>query len=1061
MNGQRTEATPRSGLRLTGRLLLAQVVVWALLMAGLASAAWWWTDRQAQRELGAAEETVRALAADALTDPVRQAQRELVSSLLRALTAHPAVCYAAAYDAQGQLVGRRTAPRERRCQPAAVGEPGSRASVRFGEVELGPPDKRVGRVELGFATSPYSRSQAQSLAAVLLVLTLALGASFMISVAVARWLLGPLRRLVARSEALAAGRSEHGDASGAERAGRGARDTVEHVLDLLNGLRDTAREAERGRDLVASVLEALPNGLLVLDRDLRVKLCNGAACGLLGRTADELVGLPLEELMASEGDGAAEVGEQLVPPGRAPSQQLRVALRMPEGTSIPASVSAARVPGQGPHHDLVVTALDLSAFNRLKAELTSTRDALRSAEGERRQTEQALHQSKRSADLALQARAQFLANMSHELRTPLNGVLGLAELLGSTPLDPTQHRYVAGIEDSARALLAQVSDVLDFAALQAGGLRVAAEPFSPAELVESTASAFARQAADRGLELLVVLGDELPPEVLGDRDRLRHVVRNLLSNALKFTTRGEVVVGAEATPVGPGGAGGVELRLSVADTGVGIDPAEQRTIFEAFVQADGSASRPFGGAGLGLTIAARLVRHMGGRIWLDSMPGQGSTFHVQMRLPLPAGQPALPTQPVLLTGLRALVIDDNGSARELLERLLAGWGVGAATAADEAQALELAARSDERFDVLLLDEDLPGRGGAELARALAERPACARARLILLRARHPRADGATPGGRGADAVVRKPVLRAELLDALLGGRNGSSLAARGVKSAGTLAGAPPRTAVAGGTVLLAEDNPVNRLLAQRVLERAGHTVVTVSDGREALRTLLGRSFDLAVLDVQMPGLSGLEVAQQLRQSEEGGSQRLPVLALTAHGMKGDRERCLQAGMDDYLAKPVRSQELIRTVSKLIQQPAAPSTPADPSEATTASGVPPRPKPEDVVDWPSVLRRCMGDEGLAGELAAIFVQETPRLRALLRSALDGANRSDVEYAAHTLKGMASNVSAEAARQAGLAMELAARGGEPFERLEALSAEVERSFDQVSAQLGRRRQRAAAE
>ena len=797
--------------------------------------------------------------------------------------------------------------------------------------------------------------------------------------------------------------------------------TVTASRDALDREITERNRAETELRRLATIVEQAAEGIAVADLNGNITFVNAAWARMHGYTADELLGkslsvfhteeqlqrdvIPFNQETKTKGHAGGEVGHV-----------------RKDGTTFPTYMTTTLLRDQaGEPTGLAGFATDISELKQAEEKLIETRrkseKAGRELADSNLQLKQAIMRTKemaRQADVATMAKSEFLANMSHEIRTPMNGILGMTDLLLGTPLTPEQQEYLDMVKGSAEGLLTLLNDILDFSKIEAGKLEMASVDFRLRDGLGDALRALAMPAHEKGLELAYHVDADVPDALVGDPARLRQVVVNLIGNAVKFTEEGEVVLRVE---MDSDDDRDVRLHFSVSDTGIGIPQEKRRLIFEAFSQADGSTTRRFGGTGLGLTISSQLVGMMEGHIWVESPAkpktvdagGPGSTFHFTARFGHGLCQEqTLPADMDELEGLPVLVVDDNATNRRILEEMLRNWRMSPAAVpgADEAlEAMTQARDAGVPFRLILLDVNMPQKDGFAFAAEIRKNPEFADVVIIMLSSATRRGDTARGQELGIAAYRTKPVKESDLMDVIL--------TVFGARGAPQEEGPSPEEAPEGKArlrILLAEDNVVNQKLAQALLGRAGHAVVVVGNGERAFEAFTTEPFDLVLMDVQMPVMDGMKATARIRRHEQENGGHIPIVAMTAHSMKGDRERCIDAGMDGYIAKPIQSETLLAEIAKFLPE-------LETIEVDTVQVDTPRETAvEGPIDAADLLARVNGDRELLAELVELFRGDYPKLLEEIRSALGRGDAEALRHAAHTLKGAVGNFSAESAVEA---------------------------------------------
>ncbi len=805
-----------------------------------------------------------------------------------------------------------------------------------------------------------------------------------------------------------------------------SRNVTEHVRAEL--------ELARERDLLKTITDNIPDLIYVKDRAGRFITCNSALTKLLGlKSVDDLVGKTDYDFSPPEMACNYVADDQIVMRSGKPLIDQEETSQHTDGSRL--WLLTTKVPLTGPDGavmGMVGIGRDITARKLVSEELMA---------------------AKETADAANRAKSEFLANMSHEIRTPMNGIMGMTELLAGTQLANEQREFLGLVQQSADSLLRLLNDILDFSKIEAGRLELEEINFNLRDCIGKAIKLLTLKADDKGLELAGRIDPRIPNELIGDPGRLRQIIVNFVGNAIKFTHSGEVVVDVNPDDLS---ADKAVLHVTVRDTGIGIPKNKLQKIFEAFSQADTSTTRQFGGTGLGLSISSRLIEMMGGRVWVESEVGIGTTFHFLIHFGVAEDQtPRRPAELSKLAGTRVLVVDDNPTNRRILQEIMVLWNLEPVLAHDGFVALEAVKQSRDDgtpFGLILLDFHMPEMDGLEFAERLLEIEGAEYGPIVILSSSMSGMNSLRLRRCGIERYLTKPVIASELLDAMLGvlGESKSDILAPIIYEQPVQS--TPRK------ILLAEDGLVNQRVAMGFMAKWGHDVTLASNGREAVEAVNRERFDLVLMDIQMPEMNGYEATATIRASEMNTNRHLLIVAMTAGAMKGDREKCLAAGMDDYISKPFNPEDLQRVIETAPTGDCAPpaTSPPEPVQprllvVETAEPEPPVEEPSEKmgpaekVEWAEILRRTGGDEAMARELAAIYTQEAPILLNQIRIAIETGDAELLYRSAHTLKGASSYFGISNIIQAAAELELHGQGGD--------MAAAQTSFAQLSANADR--------
>lgn len=784
---------------------------------------------------------------------------------------------------------------------------------------------------------------------------------------------------------------------------------IRNVTELVN----TEAEIRRQKLFFEAVVENSPVAIVTLDNEYRIASCNSGFEALYGYTRDEVIGHKLDDLLVPKQhkEEAIAYTRQIIQHGskvHAFGQRQRK-----DGSLVEVEIFGVPVMIAGKAHGALAIYHDITELVRARKE----------------------------AEAADHAKSEFLANMSHEIRTPMNGIIGMIELALGTNLTTEQRDYLQIASESADALLSLLNDILDFAKIESQKLELDIIDFDMRSMVEGVVYSLAPRAHSKNIEIACLIHHDVPSLLKGDPGRLRQVLVNLVGNAIKFTEKGEIIVQVKTVSQNDTQA---RLKFSVTDTGIGVPLDRQAAIFDRFVQVDSSTTRRYGGSGLGLAICKQLVELMGGQIGVESSPGEGSTFWFSVNLEKQKKvRERQPTMPVELTGLKVLVVDDNQTNRMILTEILRQFGCRSEEAQNGVEALQMLQSSsteDDPYRLVLLDMQMPVMDGITTLEKIKLLPQTGNVPVIILTSMGQRGDAASLEGLGCAAYLLKPVRQVQLYEAIL------AVLRREISTQPV----SPQKIITRHTIseqkhqearlLLAEDNWVNQKMAVALLQKAGYSVDVVENGLLALEALRTKAYSLVLMDVQMPEMDGLEATRHIREEEKTASMpHTPIIAMTAHAMKGDRERCLQAGMDDYITKPLEPKSLFEVIEKWlsksetrIDQLALPK-----EKGKTYMGKTPPIKIEEV------MPRFGDDRAFFKELLGEFITELPERLQHLRLTLEKKDSQEIAHLAHSLKGVAAGFSAEELHRLAYDLEMSGRSG--------VLSEANKLIDQMEAQI----------
>ncbi|QDU46163.1 Signal transduction histidine-protein kinase BarA [Symmachiella dynata] len=809
-------------------------------------------------------------------------------------------------------------------------------------------------------------------------------------------------------------------------------------------VRDISQKSENSkyRARLAALVDSSYDAIIGIDIDGTINSWNLGAERVYGYREEETLGRTIDFLLPPDIEEETKVITEAIHSGRR-LEQFETIRKRKDGQLLSVSVTVSPIADEN--------GVDIGS-STIERDIT-----------ERKRQQKELFVAKEDAEKANRSRAEFLANVSHELRTPMNAIIGMTQIALGEKLTDDVEDYIRTANESAHSLLTLVNDILDFSKLESGKFTIENEPFHLREMLDVAIKPLSLHAFDKGLELACDVASNVPDELVGDTVRLKQVLTNLINNAVKFTDAGEVVVAVETLKKWPSK---VRLRFSVRDTGVGILPDDQRRILEPFTQVDASSTRRHGGTGLGLAICNQLLRLMGGKLSVESEPEKGSCLSFQVTLARQSIATRKPSEGLSLKQLQnlpVLVVDDNETNRRILAQMLKNWSMQPDTVEGAEQAIRRMDRACENgapYPLVILDAQMPGVDGYTLSRRICERTTNPPPIILMISSSDRQEFKQRETESGVDHFLQKPVSQSDLLDAVM--------QAMHVQVDETNDEVNPhnnRTSHRSLSVLLAEDTPANQKVVRIILQKYGHTVTVAQNGQEAIQLYHDRAFDVILMDVQMPVMDGYKATAKIRAVENDSKKSTPIIAMTAHAMRGDREKCLAAGMDAYLSKPVDVEELVQLVENAslgrdnlhdLEDDYDFEESAEIVENASSTPQPELPaSPDDVVDYAGTMRRLNGDKNLFLEFIGYFQEDSPKLLEDLGKAIDAADPSAVQHAAHSLKGIAANFGAENCLSTANELEQLGKAGD-LTGAKALQTQLEQHVAQLDLALAKYRE-----